>query len=104
MPSLRSCLASHGLQEAQIWIGEINLKMFDAMMFKRTIGINCNVKVNIIDTLNDGLILSIDEDSVDDKTLSFITDFVNQKRLNLLLENERYFISKQALIPADPYQ
>ena len=79
------------------------MKIFDAMIFKRKIGINCNIEVNIIETLSDGLILSIKEDSVNDSSLEFITNFVNQNKLNLLLEHERYFISTQALTPTDLY-
>ena len=79
------------------------LRIFDAMVFKREIGNGCSVDVNIIDTLNDGLILSIKENSVNKTVLEFITDFVNQHKLNLLLDNERYFISTKALIPSDPY-
>ena len=73
------------------------------MVFKREIGTGCSVDVKIIDTLNDGLILSIKENSVNKNVLEFITDFVNQHKLNLLLDNERYFISTKTLIPSDPY-
>ena len=83
--------------------GELILRIFDAMVFKREIGTGCSVDVKIIDTLNDGLILSITENSVNENILEFITDFVNQHKLNLLLDNERYFISTKTLIPSDPY-
>jgi len=99
---LSCCFKANG--EEQIWIGEINLKMFDAMIFKRKIGTTCNVEVSIIDTLSDGLVLSIDENSVNNDSLAFITDLVNNNKLNLLLENERYFISTQMLTPEDPYR
>ena len=77
--------------------------MFDAMIFKRKIGTTCNLEVSIIETTSDGLILSIEENSVNTDSLAFITNFVSQNKLNLLLEHERYFISTQMLTPADPY-
>ncbi len=77
--------------------------MFDAMIFKRKIWTNCNVEVSIIETLSDGLILSIEENAVNDNSLAYLTNFVSQNKLNLLLEHERYFISTQMLTPADPY-
>lgn len=79
------------------------LRIFDAMIFKREIGNNCSVDVKIIDTLHDGLVLRITENSVDENVLDFITDFVNQHKLELLLDNECYFISTKVLKPSDPY-
>ena len=71
--------------------------MFEAMVFKRQIGTACSLDVRMLDTINDGIILSIEQDLVDNNNLVFITDFVNQHKLSLLLDSERYFISTNAL-------
>ncbi len=80
-----------------IWEWAKNMKMFEAMVFKREIGANCGVDVTMIDTPNDGLVLSIEEDLVKSNNLLFIRDFVNQHKLFLLLDSERYFISTSVL-------
>jgi len=74
--------------------------MFEAMVFKRTIGASCSLDVKMLDTINDGIILSIDQNLVNSNELLFITDFVNQHKLSLLLDSERYFISTNALAPS----
>jgi hypothetical protein len=79
------------------------MKIFEAMLFKRKIGTNCNINVKMLDTLNDEIILSIEENLVNSNDLVFITDFVNQHNLNLLLDNECYFISTNALTPFSQY-
>jgi hypothetical protein len=56
----------------------------------------------MLDTINDGIILSIDENLVNNNNLLFIKDFVNQKKLSLLLDSERYFISTNPLTPSSP--
>ena len=76
------------------------MKIFEAMVFKREIGSSCSLNVKMLDTLNDGIILSIEEESVDNNNLDFIKDFVNQHNLNLLLDSECYFISTNALKPS----
>ena len=79
------------------------LKIFEAMVFKREIGSSCSLDVKMLDTINDGFVLSIDQNLVNSNNLSFITDFVNQHKLSILLESERYFISTNALIPSSQY-
>jgi hypothetical protein len=79
------------------------LKIFDAMLFKREIGTNCSLDVKMLDTLNDGLVLSIEQNLVNSNSLVFITDFVNQHKLSLLLDSERYFISTNVLAPSSQY-
>jgi hypothetical protein len=76
------------------------MKIFEAMVFKRKIGSGCSLDVKMLDTLKDGIVLSIEEESVDNNNLDFIKDFVNEHNLNLLLDSERYFISTNALIPS----
>lgn len=74
--------------------------MFDAMVFKREIGASCSIDAKMIDTLNDGMVLSIDENLVSGNDLLFIKDFVSQHKLSLLLDSERYFISTNVLTPS----
>ena len=73
------------------------------MVFKREIGISCSLNVKMLDTVNDGIVLSIDQNLVNSNDLLFITDFVNQHKLSLLLDSERYFISTNALSPSNQY-
>ncbi len=81
-------------------MGEETLKIFDAMVFKREIGTSCSIDVTMLDTLKDGIVLSIAQNLVNSNNLLFITDFVNQHKLSLLLDSERYFISTNALSPS----
>jgi hypothetical protein len=75
------------------------MKISEAMVYKRTIGANCSIDIKMLDTLNDGIVLTIEQNSVNPDALLFITDFVNQHKLSLLLESERYFISTNILSP-----
>jgi hypothetical protein len=83
-------------------VGDVALKMFDAMILKREIGTSCKIDVKILETLKDGLVLRIMENIVNRNSLALITDFVNQHQLNMLLDNGVYFISKQILAPSEP--
>jgi hypothetical protein len=74
--------------------------MFEAMVFKREIGTNCSLDVKMLDTPKDGIVLSIEQDQVNNGTLVFLNDFVNQHKLSLLLDSERYFISTNVLQPS----
>jgi hypothetical protein len=79
------------------------MKIFDAMVFKREIGTSCSTDVKMLDTLKDGIVLSIEQNLVNSNDLVFITNFVNQHKLSLLLDSERYFISTNALVPSSQY-
>ena len=79
------------------------LKISDAMLFKRKIATNCSLEVNMLDTLNEGIILTIEQNLVNNDNLLFITDFVNQHNLSLLLESNRYLISTKALTPTSQH-
>ena len=74
--------------------------MFEAMVFKREIGTSCSLDVKMLDTPKDGIVLSIEQDQVNNGTLVFLNDFVNQHNLSLLLDSERYFISTNVLQPS----
>ena len=74
--------------------------MFEAMVFKREIGTSCSLDVKMLDTLKDGIVLTIEQNLVDSSNLALITDFVNQHNLSLLLDSECYFISTYALKPS----
>jgi len=76
------------------------MKIFEAMVFKREIGSSCSLDVKILDTLKDGIVLTIEQNLVDNRNLALITDFVNKHKLSLLLDSECYFISTQALLPS----
>ncbi len=76
------------------------IKIFDAMVFKREIGSSCRVDVKMLDTLRDGIVLSIEQKLINNDSLAFIMNFVNQHKLSLLLDSERYFISTNALAPS----
>ncbi len=76
------------------------MNVFDAMLFKRELGSSCSIDVKMLDTLNDGFVLSIEQNLVNSNDLVFITNFVNQHKLSLLLDSERYFISTNVLIPS----
>jgi hypothetical protein len=79
------------------------MKIFDAMVFKREIGTSCSTDVKMLDTLKDGIVLSIEQNLVNSSDLVFITNFVNQHKLSLLLDSERYFISTNALASSSQY-
>jgi hypothetical protein len=76
------------------------MKIFEAMLLKREIGANCSLDVKMLDTPKDGIVLTIEQSSVNSSILAFITEFVNQHKLSLLLDSERYFISTQMLKPS----
>ena len=79
--------------------GDVALNVFDAMILKREMQKNCSIDVKILDTSKDGLVLRIMENMVDKESLELISDFVNQHKLNILLDNGVYFISKKILYP-----
>ena len=83
-------------------VGDVALKIFDAMILKRKIGTSCNIDVKILETSKDGLVLRIMENIVSKNSLELITDFVNQHKLNILLDSGAYFISTQILAPSEP--
>ena len=82
-------------------VGDEELKMFDAMILKREIVRNYNIDVKILETFKDGLVLRI-ENMVNGTSLALITDFVSKNQLNMLLDNDVYFISKEILAPSEP--
>jgi hypothetical protein len=76
------------------------MKIFEAMVFKREIGTSCSLDVKMLDTPNDGIVLTIEQNLVDGTNLLLIKDFVSQHNLSLLLDSECYFISTNALKPS----
>jgi hypothetical protein len=75
--------------------------MFDAMILKREIVTTCSIDVKILETLNDGLVLRV-ENIVNENSLELITDFVNKHQLNMLVDNGLYFISEETLTLSEP--
>lgn len=78
------------------------MKIFEAMVFKRAIGTRCSLNVKMLDTINDGIVLSIDQNLVNSNELSFITDFVNQHKLSLLLEQRALLYLDKCPNPIQP--
>jgi hypothetical protein len=76
------------------------MKIFEAMVFKREIGASCSLDVKMLDTPKDGIVLTIEQNLVNSSNLAFITEFVTQHKLSLLLDSECYFISTLALKPS----
>jgi hypothetical protein len=76
------------------------LKMFDAMMLKREIVTSCNIDVKILETYKDGIVLRA-ENIVNGDSLLLMQDFVSRHQLNILFDNEGYFISKEILVPLE---
>ena len=83
-------------------VGDVTLKMYDAMVLKREIGTSCNLDAKILETFKDGLVLRIMENMVNKQSLELLSDFVSQHKLNLLLDNGVYFISRKILCPYQP--
>jgi hypothetical protein len=83
-------------------VGNVTLKMYDAMVLKREIGTSCKIDVKILETLKDGFVLRILENMMNESSLEAITDFVNKHELNMLFDNGVYFISNQILDPSEP--
>jgi hypothetical protein len=77
------------------------MKMYDAMVLKREIGTSCKIDAKILETLKEGFVLRIMENSVNQSSLEAITDFVKKHKLNILFDNGVYFISNQILAPSD---
>jgi len=76
------------------------MKIFEAMVFKREIGSSSSLDVKMLDTLKDGIVLTIEQNAVNNDDLVYIKDFVSQHNLSLLLDSDCYFISTQALQPS----
>ena len=77
------------------------MKIFEAMVFKREIGASCSLDVKMLDTLKDGIVLTIDESLVDGSNLVLIKEFVSEHNLSLLLDSDCYFISTNVLKPSN---
>jgi hypothetical protein len=83
-------------------MGHKKVNISQAMLVKKTISNSCNIRVNMLDTI-DGIILSIEEKLVNNTALTFINNYVEFLKLNLLLDNECYFISTNILKPTAQY-
>lgn len=76
------------------------MRIFDAMLWKREIGTSGSIDVKMLDTMKEGIVLTIEQQLVDSSGLEFLKEFVKKNKLNLLLDNERYFISTNVLKPS----
>jgi hypothetical protein len=80
-----------------------SLKISEAMSFKSEIRKTCNLDVKMIETSNDGLILTVSKRLVNADSLQYITSFVNDHKLNLMSEFGFYYISTGILAPASQF-
>jgi hypothetical protein len=76
------------------------LKIFEAMVFKRKIAASSSLDIKMLDTLKDGIVLTFEQNDVNNDDLLYIKDFVSQNNLSLLLDSECYFISTDILKPS----
>ena len=56
-------------------MGKGKMKIFEAMVFKREIGASCSLNVKMLDTLKDGIVLSIEQNLVNVAHLDYIKRF-----------------------------
>lgn len=82
--------------------GDVTLKIYDAMVLKREIGTSCKIDAKILETMKDGFVIRIMENSVNENSLEAIIDFVNKHELNMLFDSGVYFISNQIIAPLEP--
>ena len=75
------------------------MKISEAMNFKREIRTSCNLDAKMLDTTEDGMVLTVEKRMVNATTLELMTNFVSQHKLSLLSESGRYFISTSILAP-----
>jgi hypothetical protein len=75
--------------------------MFDAMILKRKILADCSIDVKILDTSEDGIVLRF-ENTGNRSSITRITDFVKEHKLNILFDDGVCFISNQILSPSEP--
>jgi hypothetical protein len=76
------------------------LKIFEAMVFKRKIAASSSLDIKMLDTLKDGIVLTFEQNDVNNDDLVYIKDFVSQNNLSLLHDSECYFISSNILKPS----
>ncbi len=79
------------------------MRIFDAMMLKRELLENYKIKnIEILETLNDGLVLRFLESIINHESLNSLVDFVKKHELNILFDNGVYFISEKNLTAYQP--
>ncbi len=75
------------------------MKISEAMNFKRQISATCNLEAKMLDTSEEGMVLTVEKRQITENSLELMTNFVVQNKLNMLFENGRYFISTNILAP-----
>ncbi len=73
--------------------------MSEAMKFKREIKTATGLDAQMLDTAEDGYVLTIEKRSVNEESYKLLAAFTEQKQLNLQLEMGRYVISTKTLSP-----
>jgi hypothetical protein len=74
--------------------------MSEAMKFKREIKAVTGLDPQMLDTAEDGYVLTLERSLVNKASYTLLAEFAAQNQLNLQLEIGRYIISTNALRPA----
>ena len=76
------------------------MKMSEAMKFKREIKTATGLDAQMLDTAEDGYVLTLERSLVNKASYTLLAEFAAQNQLNLQLEIGRYIISTNVLRPA----
>jgi len=74
--------------------------MSEAMKFKREIKAVTGLDPQMLDTAEDGYVLTLERSLVNKASYTLLAEFAAQNQLNLQLEIGRYIISTNTLRPA----
>ncbi len=74
--------------------------MSEAMKFKREIKAATGLDAQMLDTAEDGYVLTLERSLLNKASYMLLAEFATQNQLNLQLEIGRYIISTNALRPA----
>jgi hypothetical protein len=74
--------------------------MSKAMKFKREIRAATGLDAQMLDTAEDGYVLTLERRLVNEASYKVLAEFATQNQLNMQLEMGRYIISTNALRPA----
>ncbi len=73
--------------------------MSEAMKFKREIKAATGLDAQMLDTAEDGYVLTLERSLLDKTSYQLLAEFATQNQLNLQLEMGRYVISTKTLSP-----
>jgi hypothetical protein len=75
----------------------------EAMKFKREIQAKCCIDVKMLDTAEDGLVLTVERKTLDVSSYKLLADFAAQNELSLQLDIGNFMISTHALSAASKH-